>query len=153
MGVGPHRAHPANREGENAVNGFASNERGAVLAEFALVVSTLFFLLMMCFEVGMILNAQLVLSSAAREGGRQAAVDGGYSPAVQSRVDDLLGLGGLLTGDLEMTVQPRQAAYGRPIDVRLVYPYRVRSGLLQRVIPSIIDLEARVITRSERLDD
>lgn len=127
------------------------DERGAVLAEFALVFGILFFLMMMCFEVGLMVEAQLILSSAAREGGRQAAVDGGFSSPVRDRIENILVLGGLEEDDAVISVQPGQAAYGRPISVRVVYPYRVRSGVLRAFLPSIIDLEAGVVTRSERL--
>ncbi len=131
----------------------AGGQRGAVLAEFAVVFSILFFLLMMCFEVGLMVQAQLVLASAAREGGRQAAVDGGFSPRVRDRIEDLLALGGLEEDEAVISVQPGQAAYGRPINVRVAYPYRVRSGVLRAFLPAIVDLEAGVVTRSERLPD
>lgn len=126
-------------------------ERGAVTAEFALMAGILLLFLMMCLEVGLILHTQLVLASAAREGGRQAAVDGGWSSRVEERVLNLLEMGGLRGEAAAISVQPQTAAYGRPVNVQVLYPYEVRSGILRTVLPGIIDLQARVVTRSERL--
>ncbi len=128
-------------------------QRGAVIAEFALVFGILFLLLMLCLEVGLMVEAQLVLSSAAREGGRQAAVDGGWSTAVGDRIEEISAMGGLDVEELHINVQPNRAVYGRPIDVCLTYPYRIRTEMLRRVAPSVVDLRAEVVTRSERLDD
>ncbi len=129
------------------------NERGAVIAEFALVFGVLFLLLMLFLEVGLMVEAQLVLSSAAREGARQAAVDGGWSSGVRKRIEDIADMGGLCVDDLHINVQPNQAAYGRPVDICLTYPYQIRSEVLRQVVPSVVDLRAEVVTRSERLDD
>ncbi len=131
----------------------ANGQRGAVTAEFALVSTILLMLLLMCLELGFILDAQLVVTGAARDGARQASIDGGWSGAVEDRVDALLDMGGLDPEAGEVGVSPQQVAYGRPVRVEVAYPYRVRSPFLIPIIPAEILLEAEVVTRSERLDD
>ncbi len=128
-------------------------QRGAVAVEFVLISGILFLLLLMTFEIGLILNAQLILSSAAREGGRQASVDGGWSAEVEGLIDELLAIGRLEPNRAEVTVQPHQVVYGRPVRVTINYPYPVRSGLLRGLMASEIPLSAEVVSRSERLDD
>ncbi|MFP4200705.1 MAG: TadE/TadG family type IV pilus assembly protein [Bacillota bacterium] len=128
-------------------------QRGAVAAEFALVSTVLLLLLLMCLELGLILDAQLVVTGAARDGARQASIDGGWSREVEGRVEDLLRLGGLELAGYEMGVQPHQVAYGRPVRVRVEYLYRVRSPFLYSIIDAEIPLAAEVVTRSERLED
>ncbi|MFO7941155.1 MAG: TadE/TadG family type IV pilus assembly protein [Bacillota bacterium] len=130
-----------------------AGQRGAVTAEFALVSTVLLLMLLMCLELGLILDAQLVVTGAARDGARQASIDGGWSRAVEERVEDLLHLGGLEVPEYEIEVQPHRVAYGRPVSVRVEYPYRVRSPFLYPIIDAEIPLAAEVVTRSERLED
>ncbi len=130
-----------------------SGQRGAVTAEFALVSTVLLVLLLMCLELGFILDAQLVVTGAARDGARQASIDGGWSADVEDRVGELLHLGGLDVDRSAVHVQPHHVAYGRPVRVSVHYPYRVRSPFLVPVIDAEIPLEAEVVTRSERLED
>ncbi len=130
-----------------------AGQRGAVTAEFALVSTVLLLLLIMCLELGLILDAQLVIGGAARDGARQASVDGGWSAEVEGTVGELLSLGGLDPHRSDIEVQPHRVAYGRPVRVRIDYGYRVRSPLLVPIISSEIPLAAEVVTRSERLED
>ncbi len=132
---------------------YFQDETGAVLAEFVLVATILLLLCMFCFELAMILQAQLVLGTAAREGARQAAVDGGWSSGVQQRVASLLQMGGLDNDHAQISVLPNQAAYGRPIDVSIEYTFNVRTAMLRSVLPATIQLKSEVVTRSERLDE
>ncbi len=128
-------------------------EDGAVAAEFALVVTILLLMCMLCFEIAMIMHAQLVLSTASREGARQAAVHGGYATEVQQRIDSLLQMGGLCPSEADLAVKPNQAAYGRPVEVGIEYSYQLRTQMLRSVLPDSIQLSAQVVTRSERLDE
>jgi len=126
---------------------------GAVAAEFALVATILVLLCMLCFEMAMMMQAQLVLTTASREGAREAAVHGGWSTEVQQRIDGLLQMGGLCPEEAAVMVQPAQAAYGRPIEVGIGYAYPLRTQMLRSVLPPTVHLSARVVTRSERLDE
>jgi Flp pilus assembly protein TadG len=58
------------------MNAFRRNESGQTLVEFALIASLLFLVLFGIIEFGRIFHAYLVVTSAAREGARKAAVTG-----------------------------------------------------------------------------
>jgi Flp pilus assembly protein TadG len=66
--------------------GRKARDRGSVAVEFALVLPVLLLIVFGIVDFGRALNAQIVLTGAAREGVRLAAL--GYSSAaVQARVD------------------------------------------------------------------
>jgi Flp pilus assembly protein TadG len=62
-----------------------SRDRGAVAVEFALLLPVLLLLLFGVIDFGRLINAEITLSQAAREGVRLAAF-GAINPAVQNRV-------------------------------------------------------------------
>jgi Flp pilus assembly pilin Flp len=132
---------------------FLQREKGAALVEFALVASILLFLCFAMIELGLVINAQLVLSSAAREGARRAAVDGGATLPAYQRILDQLAMGNLDPERADLSITPRRAAYGSPISVTLGYEYPVFLPILQGVFGHTVQLRAEVITRSERLYD
>jgi Flp pilus assembly protein TadG len=127
-------------------------EEGVALVEFTLVAGILLFLCFAMIELGLVINAQLVLSSAAREGARRAAVDGGATLPAYQRMLDQLTMGNLDPRRAVLTITPRQATYGAPIAVTLDYAYPIFMPILRGVFGHVIDLRAEVITRSERLN-
>ena len=58
------------------MNRLRKNESGQTLVEFALIASLLFLILFGIIEFGRIFHAYLVVTSAAREGARKAAITG-----------------------------------------------------------------------------
>jgi Flp pilus assembly protein TadG len=64
------------------VHGGSSADRGATVVEFALLLPVLLLILLGIVDFGRILNAQVTLSQAAREGARLVALD---QPDVSSR--------------------------------------------------------------------
>lgn len=101
--------------------GFA---RGSAVTEFALVGSLLISLMFAVLDFGLAMNAQLIVSAAAREGARRAAVDGGDSGAVRERVRQHLSMGRIDPERATVVVSPRSASYGSTIRVQIDYPYR-----------------------------
>ena len=126
-------------------------ERGTVAVEFALVASVLILLLFGTIELGFALQTRLALGAAAREGARQAAVDGGVSPRVQQRIVDHLLTANIREEDTEVGISPRTASYGTPVSVTIAYDYFFRTPLLRPVLGSSVRLETRAISRSEKL--
>ena len=57
--------------------GFAQDERGATLVEFAIVTPVLILVLVACFDFARALNAYVIVASASREGARYASVHPG----------------------------------------------------------------------------
>ena len=69
---------------------YKKNESGQGLAEFAIVMPVLLFLLMGIIQFGCIFNGQVTVTSAAREGARLAVV-GATNEEIIKRVGDAAG--------------------------------------------------------------
>lgn len=124
-------------------------EEGQALVEFALVVGLLAFLLFSVLELGLALNARLVLTSVARETARNAAVSGGRTPEVVDRMKESLRLCGIDPNEVDWTISPGQAIYGTRITVRLSYSYRFTVPLVSAVAGRTVPISVEVVTRSE----
>jgi Flp pilus assembly protein TadG len=70
------------------------SERGAELLEFALVLPVLLLILGGILDMGFLFKDYEVLTNAAREGARMAALPGWVASDVQSRIDSYLSAGG-----------------------------------------------------------
>jgi len=126
-------------------------ESGAALVEFALVGSLVILILFAVVELGMLVNARLVLAAAAREGVRRAAVEGGDTARVRQRIAEELRLGGIDADQVNVTIRPRNATYGTTVTVRLEYGYRLVTPILREVVGGLVPLAAEVSARSERV--
>ncbi|MEW6523098.1 MAG: TadE/TadG family type IV pilus assembly protein [Bacillota bacterium] len=131
--------------------GRAGDRRGTVAVEFALVSTLLLFLLFIIIDLGLALHVRLVLGAAAREGARQAAVDGGASARAMQRVLDYLYMAGIGPEDAEISFMPAAASYGTPVTVTVSYHYRFTVPLVQAVLGPLVHLQGTAVTRSERL--
>lgn len=69
-----------------------NRDRGAAAVEFALVVPVLLFVVFGIIDFGRMLNAQLQVSEAAREGARAASVITGTSDQRRAEARDRVGL-------------------------------------------------------------
>lgn len=129
----------------------ARSEEGAALVEFSLVAGLLVFLLLAIIELSLLLNAQLVLSAAAREGARLAAVDGGATAAVARRIEEALRLGRVDPRQAEVRVAPRRSRYGGTVRVSIRYPYPLMTAAIRAVAGDRVWLAAAAVARGERL--
>lgn len=68
------------------ISRFIKNQKGVAMVEFALVVLPLLFLVMGIIEFGWLLNGQISLTSAAREGARAAVVNEDWEKAIARHV-------------------------------------------------------------------
>lgn len=75
-----------------------ASERGAQLIEFALVFPVLLFVLAGILDMGFLFKNYQVVTNAAREGARLAALPGWTPEQVSTRVTDYLAAGGLQGG-------------------------------------------------------
>lgn len=93
---------------------------GQALVEFALVVPSLLLLLFGIIEYGRILNAQMLITNASREGARRGAV-GDNDAAIQTAVNNYLQGAGLMAST--STTITRSTVNGtNQINVQLNYP-------------------------------
>jgi len=127
------------------------SDDGAVTVEFVLTATLLFVILFSIVEFAFIFNAKLVLLGAAREGARRAAVEGGATEGAYACIQDYLRLGNISPEEVEVSITPRQASYGTPVRVRLVYPYPVVTAVLRPVLGETVTLTAEVLSRGEKV--
>jgi len=108
----------------------ARDDKGAAAVEFALVLPILVLLLFGMIEFGVVYDAQLQVTHAAREGARRAAV-GGNMAAVQAVVDaQTTGLGSSKALLVAPTVVPpappiQDATLGDHYVVTVQYVYKL----------------------------
>lgn len=126
-------------------------ERGTAAVEFSLVGGLLILLLFSLLDLGLLLNARMILTQAARAGVRQAIVDGGASERAYRAVEDQLRLGGLAAGATEVSISPRTASYGTMIRVDLAHHYRLKTPLALVAGRPEVRLAVALIGRSEKL--
>jgi hypothetical protein len=125
------------------------DSEGQALVEFSLVVFLLVVILFSILEGGLILNAQTVLTSAARETARVCAVEGGRTPGALQRLSDSLTAGGIDPDEVTALISPGQAIYGTTIRVELQYDYKVVSPVVRAIVGDSIPLTSKAVTRSE----
>jgi len=126
-------------------------ESGAVTVEFVVVATVLFLILFSLVEFAFIFNARLVLTGAAREGARRAAVEGGVTDGVLECIEEYLRLGNVKPEEVEIDITPRQASYGTPVRVRLTYAYPVMTAMMRSMIGPTVVLTAEVLSRGEKV--
>lgn len=122
-------------------------ERGLATVEAVLVVPLVLVpVLLAVVTFGRLAHTRLVLDAAAAAGARQAAVVGGDSSLVRTRIATELADGGLDPVRARVIVEPGIAAWGEPIRVRISIDE-------QAVIPFAgtwaVPFEAEFVTRSE----
>jgi hypothetical protein len=122
-------------------------ERGTATVEAVLVVPLVLVPVLLAVVVfGRLTHTHLVLDAAAAAGARQAAVVGGDSALVRSRIATELSDGGLDPNSARVVVEPAIAAWGQPVRVRI-------SINEHAAIPFAgtwaVPLEAEFVTRSE----
>lgn len=79
-----------------------SDERGAAVVDFVLVLLVLLPLVIGILQLALVLHVRNTLASAAAEGARHAAVAGSSPAAGRAKVEELVG--GALPGDFVRTV-------------------------------------------------
>ncbi|MGI6163181.1 MAG: TadE/TadG family type IV pilus assembly protein [Bacillota bacterium] len=126
-----------------------NHQAGQAVAELAVTLFILVSFLFSILELGLMLNAKLVLASAAREIARVCAVKGGWTEEASLLISGIIEATGLSTGDVEVDISPRQAIYGTVINVRLSYNYRVKSAVIAAISRPGVTLTAKAVTRSE----
>lgn len=126
-------------------------ERGSAAAEFAVVAGLLAVLIVASLDLSVAITAHGAVAVAAREGARQAAVEGGDTPVVRQRIGDVLRLAALPAERASVAVQPKRAGYGRPLRVQVEVPYELRTPLLRRLAGGELLLRGEAVTRNERV--
>ena len=105
-----------------------TSERGAVAVEFALLAPVLVMLLLGITEFGRAYNAQVTLSSAAREGVRVMAIGNSPSAARTAAKNASATLKPVLT-DTNITISPATCTTGAQVTVKITYSLATMTGI------------------------
>ena len=105
-------ARSSRRSGAD-IAGHFRGERGTAILEAALTLPLLLFIAAGIFEFGRAYQTSQVLTNAAREGARVAVLPNQAADAVDARVRQYLGVGGLVSdSSVRVTVTPVTVAAG-----------------------------------------
>lgn len=100
---------------------------GAAAVEFALVLPVLLIIVMGIIEFGIVLNAQVSVSAAAREGVRVMALQNNLDTAKETAISAAPSLNPELTVT-QVTVSPNVCTPGSPVKVSIVYNAKAVTG-------------------------
>ncbi len=120
-----------------------ANERGATLAEFALVLPVLLMILFGIIEFGLAFGRSQAIEAAAREAGRLASLSSSSTADVSNRVTETLG-GTTFDGPPQVSVIPAGGCAGREgqsVTVVVSAPHRI-------TVPFAIDRQMTLTGRS-----
>jgi Flp pilus assembly protein TadG len=105
----------------------ARSERGTEVLEFALVLPVLMLVFGGVVDMGFLFNNYAVVTNAAREGARIAAIPGWVEADVKDRVNEYIRAAGLTLSRVTTTVQPVAVVVGgntiNAVKVEVSYPY------------------------------
>ncbi|MEW6309175.1 MAG: TadE family protein [Bacillota bacterium] len=127
------------------------SQRGSVMAEFIMTAGITVLILLATIELGLMFHTRLILVSAAREGARRAAIEGGNTEGTRRAIRDQLSLAPLDLNLASVSITPNTASYGTLITVTISYPYRFTTPAMQALAGSEVRLRSTVITRSEKV--
>jgi Flp pilus assembly protein TadG len=123
------------------------SDAGQATLEAIFVISLMFLpVLFGTVALARELHTWLVLQEAAAAGARVAATDGGDDAAVEQRIRQALGDGGLDATKASWTVSPSVADWGEPVTVQLSIPW---SASLPLGPSFALNLQGSAVGRSE----
>jgi Flp pilus assembly protein TadG len=134
----PGRARPRGRR-----------EAGTASVELALVLPLAVLALLLVAQVALVVSAQLVVTHAAREGAREAAVSNDDERARRAA----LRAGDLDPGRAEVEVSPAKRPVGSPVRVTVRYRAPLVVPYVSRFLPPEVTLAGTAVFRVEREAD
>lgn len=111
-----------------------TGERGAVAVEFALIFPVLIVILLGIVEFGSVLNAQLLVTAAAREGARTMSLSGSPAQAQAAALDAATGLAPALT-TADVTISSPSCTAGADVTVTVSYAKPSLTGFFGASMP------------------
>ncbi|KJR45865.1 hypothetical protein UF75_3736 [Desulfosporosinus sp. I2] len=127
---------------------FRKEEHGQALVEMALVLPLFFLLLFGVIEMGRIGHAYIMISNAAREGGRLATI-GKSDPVIEDSIKNAATT--LNPDNLTITISPIQALRqsGEGVTVYVEYPVQLIVPLINNIIPNPFVVSTSINMRLE----
>ena len=116
------------------------------MVELAITLSLLLLILLGVMEFGRLGHAYLVVTHAAREGARVAAL--GYGDDVVA--ERVLSAASTLNGSrIEVAVAPGTRVRGEGVMVQVSYPVEIITPLIQQIVPSPVIVRGKTTMRVE----
>ena len=128
------------------------SKRGSIIVESAFILPLFTFLLVGMMEFGHVLMIKQVLTNAAREGARVAAIDLNDSQALSSATNvtrDYITRSGMNSSEVTVTPAFSQLNGTPAVQVSLDYNYTSDLTHLVQGIPSVLKLHSQVVMRRE----
>jgi Flp pilus assembly protein TadG len=124
--------------------------RGAAVVEFAIVAPLFFLLVFGMIEYGRMVMVQQIITSASREGARQAVLDGSTATEVETSVDTFLNNVSVDGAIVTITPDPlSNANFGDPVTVRVSVGFAQVSWLPSPMFLGQTNLAATTVMRRE----
>lgn len=123
----------------------AQGKRGQSLVEMALMLPLLLLLVFGIIEFGRILNASIMVTSAAREGARYGATGADEADIIQQVNDSLSPIG----APDDVDVDGEQGGRGTSVTVTVTYSVDLIAPLFDIVIPDPFPVVATARMRNE----
>lgn len=124
------------------------NKKGQATVEFALVLPILLLLMFGIIDFGRVLNEYLVVTAAAREGARSAAVlssDATVDSTVRQAASSLNTGGNALV----ITILPADRVSGTQVTVSVSHNVRIFTPLMQEFLPDPFTVTGTAVMRVE----
>jgi len=129
------------------VRSFIRGHRGQALVELALVLPILLLMLFGIVEFGRIFNAYLVVSQAAREGARVAAL-GGTDEEITQAVSNAAGI--FDAEDLDIQIDPEGSRErGEAATISVFYNVDIIAPVISSIVPDPYQVSATMVMRVE----
>lgn len=125
---------------------YLRNNRGQTLVEFALIIPIFLLLVFGMMDFGIVLNQYLVVTEAAREGARSAAVGNSDSDSIAAA---RVAAATIDQGQLQVTVTPAAKISGSPVTVTVSNPVTIVTPLISAFFPANFQVQGVAIMRVE----
>ena len=116
----------------NAMRLVRRNKKGQSVVEFALVLPILLLLMLGMIEFGFVFHEYLVITYAAREGARSAAL-GSTDAVVITTVKNVASE--INKGQIAITITPATRVRGSSVTVQVTNPIKINTPLISAFFP------------------
>lgn len=142
------------------------DERGAIAVEFALIMPVLLMLVFGILEFGFMINRDMVVGNASRDGARTASLNGTYAE-IQSTIASELSASGIPSAAPQTTISidcrkpagapcnatsgnyTAQAVPGSTAIIKVTYQHTLITPFISSILGSAVTLEQKTEMRVE----
>ncbi|MCE5285127.1 MAG: pilus assembly protein [Pelosinus sp.] len=130
------------------ISKYMKNHRGQAIVEFALVFPWLVLMLAGIIEFGIAINHYMVLSEAAREGARSAAL-GANDAAVTAATKAAISPQSIDKNNVTVTINPAARIRGSSVTVIVSYPLKTLTRIMSIFFNTTPEVQGSATMRVE----